>query len=176
MTATAPTLIEQAKAGDSEAFEEAVRPLLPSAYRLAFGMLLDRCAAEDAVQDAVLTAWRRIGNLRDGCEIGPWFFAVVANKCRATRRGRWWQVVRQEQVPERVQGVEWPCNGEDLRDALRRLDRRQRLVVVLHFYLDLTLEQVAETLGVPVGTAKSRLHRAMTALRADPALAEALVA
>lgn len=176
MTATTPTLIEQAKAGDPEAFEEAVRPLLPSAFRLAFGMLLERCAAEDAVQDAVLTAWRRIGNLRDGCEMGPWFYAVVANKCRATRRARWWHVVRQEQVTAPPSTAEWPGQGEEVRSALRRLDHRQRLVVVLHFYLDLSLEQVAATLGVPVGTAKSRLHRAMRALRADAKLAEALVA
>ena len=175
MDTTAPTLIEQAKAGDPSAFEDAVRPLLAPAFRLAFGMLLERSAAEDAVQDAVLTAWRRIGNLRDGSDLGPWFYAVVANRCRAIRRGRWWQVVRQDRVDTPARAAEWPADGEGLRSALRRLDHRQRLVVVLHFYLDLSLEQVAATLRMPVGTAKSRLHRAMAALRADPALAEDLV-
>jgi RNA polymerase sigma factor (sigma-70 family) len=172
MQTIAPVLIEQAKAGDHEAFEAAVGPLLPAAYRLAFGMLLDRGHAEDALQEAVLTAWRRVGNVREGCDVRPWFFAIVANKCRATKRARWWSVVRLGTV-EGSQTADWPVHAEDLRGALRRLDHRQRLVVVLHYYVDLTLEQVADTLGVPIGTAKSRLHRAMAALRADPALAEA---
>lgn len=172
MPATDASLIDLAKRGDHDAFDAAIRPLLRPAYRLAFGLLLNRTDAEDALQDATLTAWRRVGNLRDGAELGPWFYAIVANKCRSIRDSHWWRVLKPgDLVP--ATGAEWQAQGEDLRRALRRLDHAQRTVVVLHYYLDLPLDQVAATVGVPVGTAKSRLHRAITALRADPALAEA---
>lgn len=88
----AMTLVQEAKSGDTTAFEILLDPLLESGYRLACGMLHDHYAAEDAVQEAALKAWRKLRQLRDGTEMRPWFLGIVANECRSTRRSRWWSL------------------------------------------------------------------------------------
>jgi len=88
------TLVEAARAGDDSAFEALIEPLLPPAYRLANGLLHDRHAAEDAVQESALKAWRKIGRLREGSDMRPWFLGIVANECRSAMRTRWWSVIR----------------------------------------------------------------------------------
>lgn len=159
-------LVAQAKASDRNAFDELVGPLIESAFRLAFGMLHDREAAEDAVQEAAFKAWRSLRNLRPGTEMRPWFFAIVANQCRSTVRHRWWEVLRLDGQGGAAQSVEDPVvRGADLRRAIRQLNRYRRLALVLHFYLDLSLEEVAAIARVPVGTVKSRIHRAVAQLR-----------
>ena len=160
-----------ALAGDEEAFGRLVAPAVGPGFRLAFGMLQDRAEAEDAVQEAVLKAWRKLGSFRAEADFTAWFLAIVANQCRTVRRGRWWAVVRHAEPPE----LPAPDAGSapadhDLRRALSRLDADRRLIVVLHYYLDMGLEDVAAVVGVPVGTVKSRLHRALGALRLDSAL------
>jgi RNA polymerase sigma factor (sigma-70 family) len=157
----------RAKAGDQFAFDELVGPLINQAFRLAFGMLHDREAAEDAVQEAAMRSWRSLGNLRAGTPMRPWFLAIVANQCRNTLRGRWWSVLRIE-GPLGSAGAAFEdriVRGADVRAALRRLSLEQREVLVMHFYLDLPLHEVAEIVGVPVGTAKSRLNRGLAAMR-----------
>src|SRR6267143_7060261 len=89
-----PNLVRAAKGGDEAAFTSLLRPLLEPAYRLAAGMLQDRQLAEDAVQEAAVNAWRKIHQLREGAEMRPWFFGIVANECRTTRRSRWWGVLK----------------------------------------------------------------------------------
>jgi RNA polymerase sigma-70 factor (ECF subfamily) len=159
-------LIRQAKAGDRRAFDALVGPLVNPAYRLAFGMLHDREAAEDAVQEAAFKAWRKLSNLRDGSGIKPWFFAIVANQCRTIRRSRWWSVLRLGDSDQRSLQIEDRIvRGADLRQALRRLNDDQRLAVVLHYYLDLPLEEVAAIVRAPVGTVKSRIHRGLEQIR-----------
>lgn len=87
-------LIQDAKDGDGIAFDALLGPLLDPAYRLALGILHDREAAQDAVQDAALRAWRKLEQLREGTEMRPWFLAIVANQCRSMLRTRWWRVVK----------------------------------------------------------------------------------
>jgi RNA polymerase sigma-70 factor (ECF subfamily) len=160
-------LISRAKAGDRSAFDELVGPLVDQGFRLAFGMLHDREAAEDAVQEATMRSWRKLGNLRPGTEIRPWFLAIVANQCRTAARGRWWSVIRLDATPRPAgSGFEDRIvRGADLRAALRKLAVDQREVLVLRYYLDLPLEEVAAIIGVPVGTVKSRINRGLAALR-----------
>src|SRR5437868_8947576 len=91
-----PELIARARGGDKAAFEELLSPVIAPGARLAYGMLLDRAAAEDAVQEAALKAWRRLGNIRPGSDFRPWFFGIVVNQARSTRRAAWWSVARLE--------------------------------------------------------------------------------
>jgi RNA polymerase sigma factor (sigma-70 family) len=165
-TATAD-LINQAKAGDRYAFDELVGPLVDQAFRLAYGMLHDREAALDAVQEATMRSWRKLGNLRPGTEMRPWFLAIVANQCRTIARGRWWSVLRMDIAPQSEAGdfEDKVASGTDLRRALRKLAPAQREVIVLHYYLDLPLPEVAGITGLPLGTVKSRINRGIAALR-----------
>jgi RNA polymerase sigma factor (sigma-70 family) len=160
-------LVKRAKAGDRFAFDELVGPLIGQAFRLAFGMLHDRAAAEDAVQDAAVRSWRKLNNLRPGNPLRPWFLAIVANQCRTVMRARWWSVVRLDAVEGSESGgfEDRIVRGADLRAALRRLATDQREVLVLRYYLDLPLAEVAAITGVRVGTVKSRINRGLAALR-----------
>jgi len=160
-------LISRAKAGDRLAFGELLEPLIGQAFRLAFGMLHDREAAEDAVQEAAVKAWRKVANLKPDLSMRPWFLAIVANQCRTTFRARWWSVLRLDR-PFGTAGSDFEdriVRGQDLRAALRRLPPEQREVLVLHFYLDLPLQEVAAISGIPVGTVKSRMNRGLAAMR-----------
>ncbi|HSS60096.1 MAG TPA: RNA polymerase sigma factor [Candidatus Limnocylindrales bacterium] len=178
MTSTASAdLISKAKAGDRFAFDELVGPLVDQAYRLAYGMLHDREAAQDAVQEATMRSWRRLGNLRPGTDMRPWFLAIVANQCRNIARGSWWSVLRIDVAPAApADDIEnQVASGADLRRALNKLAPEQREAIVLHYYLDLPLQEVAGIAGVPVGTVKSRINRGIAALRPFFLPMEALV-
>jgi RNA polymerase sigma-70 factor (ECF subfamily) len=159
-------LVSRARAGDRTAFDALLGPLLDPAFRLAFGMLQDRGAAEDVVQESALRVWRRLGNLRPGADVRPWFLAIVANQCRSAVRGRWWSVLKLEGIDGATHGFEDAIvRGADLRRAIRGLNHDQQLALVLHFYLDLPLEEVAAITRSPLGTVKSRIHRAVTQIR-----------
>jgi RNA polymerase sigma-70 factor (ECF subfamily) len=166
-------LVGQARSGDAAAFGALLGALLPPAYRLACGMLQDRQLAEDAVQEAAVMAWRKMHRLRNGWRIEPWFLGIVANQCRTIRRGRWWSVVKTD-APARP--VEAPddriVQSLDLRRALARLTHDQRLVVVLYFYLDLPLQQIATVTGASFAAVRGRLYRAIRQLRPDLEVAE----
>jgi RNA polymerase sigma-70 factor (ECF subfamily) len=164
--------LERAKAGDGRAFDELLAPVLDPAFRLAMTMLTDRGAAEDAVQEAALKAWRKLDRFRPEAELRPWFLAIVANECRTARRGRWWGVMRFAEL-ERFRGGatsdrRW---GErmDLEAALDRLPQHHLLALTLYYHLDLPIEEVARVLGCSPGGARQRVHRALAALR--PAMA-----
>jgi len=163
-------LVEQAKRGDREAFDSLARLTGDRCMAIAFRILRDFDHADDAVQVALLTAWRDIRALRDPALFEPWLHRILTNACytEARRRRRW-----SEQI--RILPVE-PVHGPDeyltveLRDqlehAFRRLTVEQRAVLVFHHYLGLPLPEVAERLGIPLGTVKSRMHHAKRALRA----------
>jgi RNA polymerase sigma-70 factor (ECF subfamily) len=148
------------------AFMARIEPLLPMAYRLAYGLLRRAPDAEDAVQDATFNAWRRRSTFRPGGEVRPWFLAIVANQCRQATRTRWWSVVRRAE-PEAEDGFPASTTEESLslRAALARLPVADRTVLVLRYYLDLPFDEVAATLGVSSAAARVRTHRALARLR-----------
>ena len=159
-------LIARAKAGDPIAFERLLEPAIRPAARLAYAMLHDRTAAEDAFQESALRAWRRLGNLRDGRPFQPWFIGIVANQCREVRRGKWWQLVR---LPDAgaLRSVDDSTlfEGEDLRRAVMRLPYDQRVTILMHFHLDMPLSDVALAVGISVPGVRTRISRALKRLR-----------
>jgi len=169
-----PQTLARATEGDANSFATLLEPLLDPAYRLAAVMLGDRSAAEDAVQEASIKAWRKLRQLRG--EVGSlrsWFLSIVANECRMARRQRWWSVVRLPDIRTAAEaGAMSDEPATDLKAALLRLSPDERLPLVLHFYLDLPLEEVARTLGVTTAAAKSRIYRAAKKLKSDLTLEE----
>jgi RNA polymerase sigma-70 factor (ECF subfamily) len=164
---SAHSLVQAAAVAEDAAFEQIVGPLLHPAYDLAWAVLRDRQAAEDAVQEAAVRAWRAFSTLRDEGRARAWFLKIVLNQCRATMRTRWW---RSHLLADRVDGqVVAHDAGADLRvdleRALRSLSRDQRAVLFLAYQMDLPQEEIARILDVRVGTVKSRMHRAVTRLR-----------
>jgi RNA polymerase sigma-70 factor (ECF subfamily) len=167
-----PQLMTSAVAGDANSFAILIEPLLDPAYRLAAVMLADRSSAEDAVQEASIKAWRKLRQLRgDVRSIRPWFLSIVANECRMARRQRWWSVLKMADIPSSPSNPE-QSNTADLHSALLKLSPDERLPLVLHFYLDLPLDEVALTLRVSPAAAKSRIYRAAKRLRSDLTLEE----
>ena len=167
MTSTAGAdLVSRAKDGDRAAFDELIGPLVDQGFRLAYGMLHDRGAAEDAVQEAAVRSWRKLGNLRTGSEMRPWFLAIVANQCRSERRRHWWSVIRMADVESDAKpGAEVSAASLDIDRELAKLPREDRLALFLYFYLDLPMEEVGDVLGVSAAGAKTRVYRAAKKLR-----------
>jgi len=157
-------LIRDARDGDGAAFAELLRPQYDVAFRLALGLLHDGNEAEDAVQEAAFKAWRRLGNLREGSRLRPWFLAIVANQCRDVSRSPWWSVLKID-APEVAASSPDLAESIDLRRALRRLGHDDRLVLVLRYYLDMPFEEIATTLGITTRAARSRVERAVHRLR-----------
>jgi RNA polymerase sigma-70 factor (ECF subfamily) len=169
-----PSAMQRATEGDADSFAMLIDPLLQPAYRLAAVMLSDRTGAEDAVQEAAVKAWRNLRQLRgDESSLRPWFLSIVANECRMTRRRRWWSVVKQADV-ESNRETDHPSQESvtDLRRAVSKLSLDERLPLVLYFYLDMPLDEVARTLKVSPAAAKSRIYRAARRLRSDLTLEE----
>ena len=158
--------VRDAKAGDQTAFELLLEPLIEPGYRFACAMLHDSQAAEDVVQEASLKAWLKLHQLREGTEIRPWFFGIVANQCRTARRQRWWSVVKlaEPRPPVREPAVDEDV-GTDLRQAIRNLEHRDRTVLVFYFFLDLPLEEIALATGKSPAAVRGQLYRAVDKLR-----------
>jgi RNA polymerase sigma-70 factor (ECF subfamily) len=142
---------------------------LDRAYRLAGLILGDQHEAQDATQDALLRAWRSAASLRELADFQAWFDRILVNVCRDRlhRRGKVRQVVLDEAgstIPARDPFRAVLDRDEAVR-AVATLDHDLRIVIVLHYWADLTLEGVAERVGWPVGTVKSRLHRGLAQMR-----------
>jgi RNA polymerase sigma-70 factor (ECF subfamily) len=161
--------IERARQGDEEAFGALARVVGDRCMAIAYRILRDVDLAEDAVQMALVSAWRELPSLRDPDRFEPWLHRMLVHACyaEARRSRRWATNVRVLEVE-----AEWTSRDvltvndrDELERGLRRLPPEQRAVLVFHHYLGLTLPEVADHLGVPVGTAKSRLHYATAALR-----------
>jgi RNA polymerase sigma-70 factor (ECF subfamily) len=157
-------------------FADLLTPLIEPGFRLALAMLHDAQAAEDAVQEASFTAWSKLGQIRDASKVRPWFLGVVANKCRNARRRKWAVDVNIGLPAELsvVSAEERTLRGTDLRKAVARLGHDDRLVIVLYFYLDMPLEDIAAVARSSVGATRARLYRSIRKLRPDLDLEEAL--
>lgn len=144
------------------------RRVIDGAYHYATLMLGNRPDAEDATHDAALTAWRHLGELRDPAKFEAWFGRIVVNACRDRLRSRRRMPLHVALDPELSSPD--PNSGFARRDALagaiRSLSTDHREVVVLRFFADLTVDQIAARTGVGAGTVKSRLHYALRDLRA----------
>lgn len=130
--------------------------------------------AEDIVQDAAFKAWRKQGRLRPGVDLRPWFLGIVANECRNHHRRKWSSVVKVASPPDPEPSSTSDVDRSDLRKALMRLGHRDRLIVVLYFYLDLSLDDVAQISRTTVGSARGRLYRSISRLRPGLEIEEAL--
>lgn len=152
---------------EAAAFEAALGPLIEQAHRLATAMLHDASAAQDAVQEASIKAWRKLDRLHPGSDLRPWYMGIVANECRSTLRSRWRRsvVALQGEAP----GGDGPegaaVAAQDTLRAMRTLRHKDRLVLALHFYLDMPVEDIAGVVGTSVPAAKARLYRAIHVLR-----------
>jgi RNA polymerase sigma-70 factor (ECF subfamily) len=166
-------LISEARAGDNGAFQMLLEPHIEPACKLAYMMLGDWQEAEDAVQEAALKSWRAAKKLREETSrFRPWFFTIVANECRSRRRGRWFRTLRLAELKISTFGdvADAAAGSADLERSVAALDRSARLLLFLHFYLDLSHEDAGHVLGISGAAAKTRLYRILRALRPELAL------
>jgi RNA polymerase sigma-70 factor (ECF subfamily) len=164
-------LVDRAKHGDGEAFDALARLVGDRCMAIARRILRDVDLAEDAVQAAFVVAWRELRTLRDPELFEPWLHRILTNECyaEARRRRRWSADIRVLPIdpqPESA-GILSVNDRDQLERAFRRLTLEQRAVLVFHHYLGLSMPEVADRLGIPVGTAKSRLHYATKVLRSS---------
>ena len=162
-------LVEQAMRGDQDAFASLAADSVDGCYRLAYRILRDPHRAQDATQQALLGAWRDLPTLRDPERFDAWLHRLVVNACYQEARGerRWTARIRviandNSLEPDVARSV---AARDELEGAFRRLTPEQRAVVVLHHHLGYPLTEIAATLGIPEGTARSRLHYAVRLLR-----------
>jgi RNA polymerase sigma-70 factor (ECF subfamily) len=162
-------LVEQARRGDREAFAVLVHQVSDSLYAVAFRILRDAGLAEDALQNALVLAWRRLPRLRDDARFEAWIHRILVHACYdESQRARHWTAnvrVLPAEGPTTPDGTDAVADRDQLERAFRRLSVDQRAVFVLHHYLGLPLVEVAELLEIPAGTARSRLHYAIAELR-----------
>ena len=162
-------LVRRASAGDQDAFEGLVRSLGDRLLATARKILRDPDAAEDAVQQAVISAWRMLPRLRDPARFDGWLYKILVSACyQEARRARRFsgRVQHIAAEPAAEDDAEQWLEREAIEQAFRTLSPAHRAVVVLHHFADLPLTEVACIVGVSPGTARSRLHYALRMLRA----------
>ena len=164
------TLVTQAQSGDEEAFASLAVAAGDRLHAVAHRILRDTALAEDATQQALLAIWRDLPTLRDPARFDAWSYRLLVRACYAeARRTRHWAPnlrLLADDEPGQTDTAASLADRDQLERGFRRLSVDHRAVVVLHHYLDMPLDRVADALGIPVGTARSRLHYAMRALRA----------
>jgi RNA polymerase sigma factor (sigma-70 family) len=164
------TLVARAKRGDEAAFADLTRVEFTELYRVAWLILRDEEAAADALQNAMVRAWRDLRSLRNAASLHAWLRRLTIHAAYdvARRRGR--QRVRELPIAASNRTFPAPDQVAAERDSLRQgfaaLTSEHRAVVVLRYYLDLPTAEIAQSLGIPEGTVKSRLHYAMGVMRA----------
>jgi RNA polymerase sigma-70 factor, ECF subfamily len=162
-------LVEQARRGDREAFAFLVHQVSDTLYAVAYRILRDSGLAEDALQNALVLAWRRLPHLREPDRFEAWIHRILVHACYDESQRARQRTANVRVIP--LQGLSTPdgsaalADRDELERAFRRLPVDQRAVFVLHHYLGLPLVEIAELLEIPAGTARSRLHYATRALR-----------
>jgi RNA polymerase sigma-70 factor, ECF subfamily len=163
-------LIGRAQHVDEEAFASLAVAAGDRLHAVAHRILRDTDLAEDATQQALLAIWRDLPQLRDPARFDAWSYRLLVRACYAEgRRSRQWAPnlrLLPADEPASADGTSRVVDRDQLERGFRRLSIDHRAVVVLHHYLDLPLDEVADVLGVPAGTVRSRLHHAMRGLRA----------
>jgi RNA polymerase sigma-70 factor (ECF subfamily) len=163
-------VVERARSGDQDAFADLVHQVSDALLGVARRILRDPSLAEDVLQNALLTIWQKLPHLREPDRFEGWAFRILVHSCYADapRNRRWASAIRvlNADVASDVDDIQMITDRDELEQAFRRLPLDQRAVFVLHHHVGLSLVAVAETLGIPDGTARSRLHYATRALRA----------
>ncbi len=162
-------LVERAGRGDHDAFGVLVDASVARLELAARLILRDSELARDAVQEALVLAWRNLPGLRDPDRFDAWLHRLTVRSCIDMSRRRRRRVIEVELNPlDDVPVADASARVADrdyLDRALARLDPEQRTIIVLRFYLEMTLPEAADALGIPLGTASSRLYRSLTAMR-----------
>jgi RNA polymerase sigma-70 factor (ECF subfamily) len=163
-------LVKRAQHGDREAFGVLATAAYDRLYAVARRILRDADRSEDAVQECLVRAWRGLRGLRDVDRFDAWLHRLLVNACLRESQRRRSRVMEVHVLP-----LATPAHGDvareladrdELERGFRRLPIEQRAVLVMHHYLGLPMPEIAETLGIPQGTARSRLHYATLAMRA----------
>jgi RNA polymerase sigma-70 factor (ECF subfamily) len=165
-----PTLVIRAQHGDQEAFASLAVACGDRLHAVAHRILRDVHLAEDATQQALFAIWQNLPMLRDPARFEAWSYRLLVNACydEGRRTRRWSPIVRvlhdgEATAPDALGRVH---DRDQLERGFQRLSIDHRAVLVLFQYLGLSIEEVAEALGVPAGTVRSRLHYAVRAMRA----------
>lgn len=151
-----------------EAFAALTRRQIDSAYRLAWAILGDSGDADDATQDAFAQAWRNRRSLRDPDRFDAWFGKILVNACREKLRKRERRKVRsleETDDPATADSTDQVSSRDAVDRALNGLDADHRIVIVLRYWADMTVDEIAERIEVRPGTVKSRLHYALRSMR-----------
>jgi RNA polymerase sigma-70 factor (ECF subfamily) len=164
--------VERAMRGDRDAFTQIAADSVDRCYALAYRILRDPHRAQDATQQALFEAWRDLPRLREPHRFEAWLYRLVVHACYSEARShRRWnaRVSVLAAVPTSTESDDIAhavVHRDELEDAFKRLTPERRAVVVMHHYLGYSLTEIASTLGIPEGTARSRLHYAVRQLRA----------
>jgi len=165
-------LVERAVGGDHEAFSELARQGVDRMYSIARLILRDNGRAEDATQEALVAAWRTIRSLRDPERFDAWLRRILINECyrearREKARFRHEAYVETLDMENPFDAINALADRDQIERGFSHLKAEQRALLVLHFYVGLPQDQIADALGIPVGTVKSRLHRTIGVLRSS---------
>jgi RNA polymerase sigma-70 factor (ECF subfamily) len=163
-------LVERAMRGEPEAFDQLVERIGTSLYTVARRILRDTTLAEDATQHALIDAWRNLHRLKDPARFEPWLHRLLVNACFAEARRERRHRGNLRLLPHDGRRSADPASALAIQDqidyAFRNLSVQHRTVVTLVHYLGYAPAEAAEAMGIPTGTARSRLHYALAELRA----------
>jgi RNA polymerase sigma-70 factor, ECF subfamily len=169
-------LVEQAQRGDKDAYDALARAVAPRLYRVAHRIVRDVDAAQDATQLGLVAIWRELPRLRDPDKFESWAYQLIVRYCLMELRSRRRRLTVVSELdmepgaahpePSRADDSGSIADRDELERAFRLLTEEQRAVVVLRHYVGMSVAESAAVLGVPAGTAASRLHYATRALRA----------
>jgi RNA polymerase sigma-70 factor (ECF subfamily) len=172
------SLVRRAQHGDATAFDDLARVRIDHVYRLAVAILRSEMDARDAIQEALVSAWRHLPTLRDPAHFDVWLDRIVINACRMSLRHR--RVVRLREVDvgdpaeprpgvtvelQQAGPADAVADADLVRRAMEHLDADQRAILVMHHVEDRPIDEIAGVLGIPSGTVKWRLHAARAALQ-----------